>query len=186
MVLLAFGNVLGGSWLLLKESRSMSKVHRGWEWESLNPCCWYKRDERERSTFSLMVYILHIYGVRKLLLPLIVGSYRERVDGECAEPERAESKGCYEKSSSFSLGPNSCAAELHQTRACSSAQRSTKPAAVPPCCFIRNKQPRPTREYCWNTRRERASDKILCIYMPICARMAPGGNSKEKATSPKI
>jgi len=49
---------------------------------------------RERARAHLVWYI--IYGERKLLLCLIVGSYRERVDGwmECAEqgPEqKAES-----------------------------------------------------------------------------------------------
>lgn len=48
----------------------------------------YKRDERERSTFSLMVYI--IYGVRKLLLPLIQQEVTEREWMESVRSQREQ------------------------------------------------------------------------------------------------
>jgi len=74
-----------------------------------------------------------------------------------SERERAESsKGCYEKSSSFSLGPNSCCRTSSNSRLlfCSAKHKTW-------CrCFIRNKQQAHTRILLKHRGKEKAAPEI--------------------------
>lgn len=111
----------------------------------------------------------------KLLLAHSIGSYRERVDGwsvrSKSQSRKQQRKGCYEKSSSFSLGPNSCCRTSSNSRLlfCSAEHKTCCCASV--ALYEISSQ---------------AHTRILLKYA-LCwcstARTTPGGNSKEKATS---